>query len=94
MKCTICKKNDGNVSGVVKDTYYTGLCRSCFDGLLVDQSVSSGWADYMRSRDFEDHQADIAQPYSKDGKPNSDFIKLYPERAKSMFSDKEIREAM
>lgn len=92
--CSICHEHDGSVSGVIKGEYIDGVCRQCFDALLADQSVSSGWADYMRNRDFEDKQADIVQPYSKDGTPNQDFIKLYPTKAAEMFSEKDLRNSL
>lgn len=91
MKCSVCKDRPGAVSGIIKSKRYSDICRICFDRLLNDQSVSSGHAEYNRSRDFEDHQADIAQPYDKEGKPSGDFIQLYPERAKSLFNDDELR---
>jgi hypothetical protein len=62
--------------------------------LLKDQAVSSGHAQYGRDRDYEDKQAEIVQPYTKDGKPSSDFAKLYPEQASKLFSEKDMREAL
>lgn len=94
IKCTVCKEQEGNVSGVIKGQYIDEVCRDCFDRLLTDQSVSSGWADYMRSRDFEDNQADLVQPYTKDGTVNSDFVKLYPDKAANMFSEQELRKGL
>ena len=69
------------------------VCRSCYD-LMQEERVSSGHAQYGRDRDFEDRQADIVQPYTKDGKPSSDFARLYPDKARELFSDKDMREAL
>lgn len=38
-----------------------------------------------------DHLGDITQRY-KQGKPNGEFIRLFPEEAKLQFSSKEIKE--
>lgn len=91
LKCSICCKRPPTVNGVIKGIYHSNVCRPCYSSLLADQSVSSGHAEYNRSRDFEDRQADIAQPYDKQGKPSADFIALYPERAKSIFKEDELR---
>lgn len=42
----------------------------------------------------DDFAADILQPYApgKDQKPNVDFLKTYPERAKDYFSDKQLKD--
>ena len=91
MSCTVCNQHEGNVSGIVKGTYVSNVCRGCFDALLADQSVSSGWADYMRSREFEDHQVDVIQPYTADGSPSQDFARMYPDKARSMFGEDTFR---
>ena len=92
--CTICKSNTGNVSGIIKGEYIEHVCRVCFDKLLSDQEVSSGWADYMRNRDFEDHQADAAQPWTKDGTPSRDSRARYPEQASKIFTDEQTRNGL
>ena len=91
MRCKSCKQAEAAVSGVVKGEYVSNVCRDCFQSKLTDQRISSGHADYMRSRDVEDHEADIVQPYTKDGTPAPQFIQLYPERAMKMFSEQELR---
>lgn len=92
MKCSNCNDLEGTVSGTIAGQYRSGLCRPCFSTMQAGMRPSSGHASYNRQRDFEDHQADIAQPYTKDGKPSRDFISLYPEQAKKMFNEKDLRQ--
>ncbi len=91
MKCKKCNQANALVSGVVRGVYVTGYCRPCFNMESSRQSVSSGHAEYNRQRDFENMQADIAQPRTQDGKPSTDFIRLYPQQASKIFSESEIR---
>lgn len=88
--CSTCSTNSSSRSGIIKGKYYSDLCDYCYLQLTIDQSPSSGHADYNRQRDLEDHLGDIAQPYVG-GQPNPDFIKLYPEKAQAMFSKDELR---
>jgi hypothetical protein len=83
--CLRCQSRSSDVSGIIAGVYYKELCRFC----LLPQ-VSSGEASYNRQRDLEDHLADIAQPYVG-GKPNPDFIRIYPDKARAMFSADELR---
>lgn len=44
-----------------------------------DNTQYKGWThDKQRS----EHRADLVQPYTSDGKPNQEFITLYPDEAK------------
>lgn len=49
-------------------------------------------AQYHRDRDREDHQRDLIQPYDKDGKPNTEFIREYKDQAVDYFDDDQLRE--
>jgi hypothetical protein len=40
-----------------------------------------------------DHRKDIIQPWER-GRPNSEFIKNYPENAKNYFTEQQIKEGM
>lgn len=93
MNCTNCHQNKAEHSAVIKGVYYEGLCDGCFKLLNRGQVVSSGHARWARSIDTEDHEADIQQPYGKDGKPNAKFIKLYPRQASYVFDEKQMRDA-
>jgi hypothetical protein len=88
-KCELCD-NDANKSAVIGDYYYRNLCMSCFANLISGQSVSSGHAEYNRGRDIEENEAAIIQPYNGDGSISTEFIHLYPERARSMWSEEQI----
>ena len=90
-KCELCDMPSVKAS-IINDYYYAHLCLACYDMLISGSTVSSGEANYNRGRDFEDHLADGRQPYT-DGKPDADFIKLYPETARKLFSDDDMKQA-
>lgn len=69
---------------------YYKICSSC----KPLPKVSSGHARWSRTIDAEDHEADIQQPYGADGKPNATFVKLYPEQARAVFSEKQIKDIL
>lgn len=92
MRCEVCKLKQETKSSIIGDIYYKRICAGCYNRLMETHSPSSGQAAYNRDRDFEDHEADIRQPYSH-GHADKDFIRLYPETAKKMFTEDEIREA-
>lgn len=93
MNCENCHQNKSNRSAVIKGVYYSALCDTCFANLNKSQVTSSGHARWARSIDLEDHEADIQQPWGKDGKPNAKFIKLYPKQAAAVFDKKQMRDA-
>lgn len=88
--CEICGVNTGDVSAIINGVYHRDVCSSCNGKSAV---VSSGHARWMRSVDAEDHEADIQQPYNSDGTINTRFAKLYPEQARALFSEDELRRA-
>lgn len=88
--CHICKRNKATISAIVAGKYYKDICNICHSALMHDQRVSSGAAEYNRARDLEDHEADVQQPYVG-GKPNPAFIRLYPDKAKELFTPDELR---
>jgi hypothetical protein len=92
-KCQVCKQREGSKSSVIADTYYPAICDICYDRLLTGQTTSSGHADWMRGRDFEEHEADTRQPFNN-GKLDSTFAKLYPDTARKIASQDEINEAL
>lgn len=87
--CQICKLYPAEKAGIIKDIYYKNVCQTCIN---MSFNVSAGLASYNRARDLEEHEADIRQPYSG-GKPDSQFIHLYPERARELWSAEEIDRA-
>lgn len=92
--CENCKKNPSNLSAIIQGVYYADLCYDCKTDLTANISaVSSGHARWSRSVDLEDHEHEIQQPYNKDGTPNTRFMKLYPEQAKALFSEEDMRNA-
>ncbi len=47
---------------------------------------------YRHSTQRQEHKADIIQPYDHNGKPNPDFIKVYPERSVDYFGEANVRQ--
>jgi hypothetical protein len=91
-KCEVCKQVKTTKGSIVGDNYYQHICNDCYNELMVMESPSSASADYDRSRDAEDNEQDLIQPYSG-GKISVEFIHLYPERARQMWSAEEIDQA-
>lgn len=92
--CQVCNVNQATKSAIIKATYYSAICEFCYEHLLIGNTVSSGHADYERGRDAEEHEADIMQPLGPGGIPSAEFIKLYPDTAKKVFSTEEINRAI
>lgn len=89
MNCVKCGLKPATVSAVLEGQYYRFLCEDC----RPQPKVNSGHARWERDLDAQDHEADIQQPYNKDGSINARFAKLYPKQAKVLFNDDQIRRA-
>jgi len=90
MLCDLCGLSSSNTKSAVIRGEYGQYCKHCIAG--YNRATNSGHAQYSRDRDREDHARDMIQPWRSNGKPNRDFIREYPEEAKSMFSEKELNE--
>jgi len=87
-KCLSCRKPVANLmAAVVEGQYYPGICANC----LGNETLSSGAASYERRRGYEDNAQDTVQPYNAVG-PNLEFLRLYPETAKKVFTPDELEE--
>lgn len=92
-KCNECKTNEGDISAIIAGEYYTNLCADCRAHLNAGQSISSGHARWSRSIDLEDMEYAIQQPRNADGTPNRRFVQLYPEQARAVLTEQEMRKA-
>lgn len=82
--CESCGKNRINVkTAIVNGRYYKCICSWCIGD--SDDDISSGVASYDRRRGYEDNAADTIQPYDADGKPNVEFLRLYPRTGLKVF---------
>lgn len=90
--CEVCG-GQASKSTIIEEIYYRDICMTCYTKMTTYSSPSSGQAEYNRGRDTEDHLADIIQPTNGDGKPSAEFIHLYADKAKAMFSDDELNQA-
>lgn len=90
--CEVCRVDTSTKASIIDSYYYQYICNACYAKLTNFASPSSGQASYNRSRDVEDNEADMIQPYSG-GKVSAEFIHLYPDRARQLFSQTEIDEA-
>lgn len=87
MKCDYCDKED-ETTGAIIEGKFGQYCRDCRTKLR--RSVSPGYASYSRARDREDNAKDLIQPWDKNGNPNTEFIRNYPDESKEMFTEKEL----
>lgn len=86
--CQSCGKQKANTrTAVVKGVYYKNVCNAC----LGSVDVSSNAAGYERRRGYEDNAQETIQPYDANG-PNKEFLRLYPEQAKKVFSPEVIKQ--
>lgn len=89
--CGSCKRDVLNTkAAVVNGVYYKAICARCLGD--VEDDVSSNAAGFDRRRGYEEHAEDTIQPYDANGKPRSEFLRLYPDTAQKMFSDSEIED--
>jgi hypothetical protein len=93
MRCTSCKTTEATERAVINGTYYPNICAGCRESLTSGQSISSGHARWARSIDAEDHEMDIQQPFNKDGTPNRRFVRAYPEQARAVMTEDQMRKA-
>jgi len=90
--CKICGATDEPMkSGIIDGEYISGRCRICFGLSKQTRNPSALLAQYKRERDREDNSKDIVQPFMKN-KPNREFIKAYPDKAKELYTDKELKD--
>lgn len=90
-KCGRSLKKSHTKSGVIQSVYYKSLCGIC---ISENSQVSSGDAQWQRTIDSEDHEAEIQQPWRSDGSPNPKFIALYRDKAAHIFTEDEMRKAI
>lgn len=90
-KCESCgKQKSETTSAVVEGHYYRCICPDCLGQSI--ETMSSNVAGYERRRQYEDYAQDTIQPYDANGKPRSEFYRLYPQTAEKMFKPDEIAE--
>jgi hypothetical protein len=63
------------MSYILNGKFYQG-------NIPIAQTESSQYKEWNHDQQRRDHKADLVQTYTKDGKPNDEFIQLYPAEAK------------
>jgi hypothetical protein len=91
-KCPRCNTNPA----IVDRTFGVLPCQKCQDDDAQFQApVAPEFYNLSKSSRIQaqrdSHGADILQPWDAKGKPNRDFLKKYPDRAKDYFKDKELK---
>lgn len=90
-QCESCHQTKPNmVAALVNGTYYRQVCQRCLHG--SDDELSSNAAGFDRRRQYEDNAQDTIQPYDANGKPRSEFFRLYPQAASKVFTPSEIEQ--
>lgn len=93
MVCSNCKlKSDRLISAVINGKYIKDQCEICLGLARKEVPASSTRVDFRIRRQQEDHRKDLLNPY-KNGYPNHDFIKAYPDKAPNYFTEKQIHDA-
>jgi len=86
--CNKCSQPKDNMeSAVIGDVYYENICADC----LSDNHSIPLDGQFNREREREDYKKELIQPY-KEGAINKDFVEAYPEEAKKMFSEQQLKE--
>jgi hypothetical protein len=87
-KCQVCKKAKQTRTALVNGKYYKAVCNSCLGN--NEDEINSSVAGYERRRVYEDDADSTVQPYDANGKPRSEFFRLYPDAAKKTFTREEL----
>lgn len=90
MICDGCHNDNRALRSAVVNGRFGQYCATCIDGVKRIHHVGS--AQYSRDRDRDDHAVDLLQPWDHRGKPNTEFIRHYPDEAKDMFTQDELEQ--
>lgn len=90
MTCDSCHLEKKHLIGAIIKGKYGQYCQACIDGVKRHATGSS--AQYQRDRERDAHQADMLQPWDAKGKPNTEFIRHYPDESKDMFTQEELEQ--
>jgi len=86
--CRWCKK-DVEVNNPDK-----GLANCVECGAIIGNiRISNIHWDNNLTHQRREHETEVLQPFTPKNKPNKNFCKAYPDSAKDLFSEKEIRGA-
>ena len=88
--CDSCKIHTTNAHGAVINGEYGQYCSNCLD--KQQRMAGTHAAEYSRQRQWEDYAREIIQPYTREGKPNTEFIRQYPEEAEEEFTKEELEQ--
>lgn len=89
MRCPVCRQDKPTLaSGVVDGVYKSSRCDACLN--MVRRRPVKEAMEYDRNRQRKQFRKDIIQAMIN-GKPNADFLKAYPDKAKERFTPEEIR---
>lgn len=89
IRCNGCGEFSEYVTGAIINGCFGNYCKKCID--KSNRTANAQSAQWSRDRDREDHQKDMLQPWVN-GKPNTEFIRAYPDQAKEMYTEKELKE--
>lgn len=78
-----------DTTGAIIDGRFGQYCRNCRSKLR--RLSLGGNAQHYRDKDRSDNARDLIQPWDSRGAPNRDFIQNYPEEARNMFTEDELK---
>lgn len=92
VKCPRCNKGKANIHRIY-GVLYCDKCQDA-DSKLVSLKHPPEFATIAQSNrittDRDHHSKDTIQPWDKDGKPNVDFIKNYPDKVGDYFEGENL----
>lgn len=86
--CSRCEKKRPT-KGAILNSKFGHYCSECLASQHRQDLASK--AEYSRERDRETYKKDMLQPFLPNGKPNTEFIRAYPERSDN-FTEDELKE--
>jgi hypothetical protein len=85
--CDSCGSKEHTITAVINGKFGQ-YCNNCRQGATRQANVGS--AQYARDRDRDAHEIGLVQPWDRQGNPNKEFMRLYPDESKEMFTEEEF----
>lgn len=87
-ECPNCHQETKHIrSSIIRGDILTG-CDNCFRGAKPAEFAAKS----VRKDMVDRHRKDMLQRYEPGGRPNTEWIRSYPEQAREQFTDDELRQ--
>ncbi len=89
MTCDVCHADTpAPHKAVINNVYYPHVCQNCVAGRVRQPNDAA----YQRERGKDENAKEILQPFNRDGTPNADFVAAYPQEAKEIIGEENLKE--